>query len=429
MTRRAVRWVAVLALAASACTGGVQPPSASPAAPGTPDPRPPTPSEPDPLCGTRDDAIPPSPVSAPSPSKVVSEVAEQVEQVRGLEFKETVSPEAITRAEIGGLVQRSIEAQFPVEMMERRGRAWATIGAIPAGTDLYEVIAEFGTGQTIGFYDTATQRLVYVSADPPSPLHRLTLAHELTHALDDQHFDLGLVDDLVRTCQDERMEALVALAEGDAVEMSLQWARANLTASELVDLGLEVAADPGPPASIPPFVRDMFVSPYVIGQAFVRDILASGGQGALDAAFRDPPRSTEQILHPEKYGLDEPRPVQVPDVEDELGPAWDDLDVQDVGEAWLLRLLDLELPSSDASDAADGWDGGQYRAWSTGTATVVALETLWDSETDAAEFADAVETWAQDRPVTVVTEGQALRVLFASDGGALEALEAVLTGD
>jgi hypothetical protein len=426
MTLRAARWVAVLALAASACTAGVQP-SASPSAPGSPDPRAPTPSGPDPLCETGDAAPPPGD-SAPSPSAVVSEVAEQVEQVRGLQFTEPVSPEAIPRTEIAGLVRRSIDAQFPSEMMGRRGQAWATIGAIPAGTDLYEAIAEFGTGQIIGFYDTATQRLVYVSADPPSPLDLLTLAHELTHALDDQHFDLGMVDELVRSCQDERMEALVALAEGDAVEMSLRWAQANLSADELVDLGLEAAEIPGPPASIPQFVRETFVSPYLSGQAFVRDLLASGGQPALDAAFRDPPRSTEQILHPEKYGVDEPRLVLVPDVEEELGEAWDDLDVQDVGEAWLLRLLDLKLPSSDASDAATGWDGGQYRAWTTGTATAVAMDTLWDSQDEADQFAETVETWAQDRSVTVVTEGQAVRVLFASDDESLEALEAALAG-
>lgn len=429
MTRRTLRWVVALALAASACTGGLQPRSASPSAPGTPDPRAPTPPGPDPLCETRDAAGAPRGDSAPSPSAVVSEVAEQVEQVRGLQFMEPVSPEAITRTEIGGLVQRSIDAQFPSKMMERRGRAWATIGAIPAGTDLYGAIAEFGTGQTIGFYDTATQRLVFVSADPPSPLHLLTLAHELTHALDDQHFDLGLLDELVRTCQDERTEALVALAEGDAVEMSLRWAQANLSPDELVDLGLEVAGDPGPPASVPQFVRETFVSPYVSGQAFVRALLVSGGQRALDAAFRDPPRSTEQILHPEKYGLDEPRLVQVPDVEEQLGEAWDDLDVQDVGEAWLLRLLDLELLPSDAGDAVAGWDGGQYRAWSSGTATALVMDTLWDSEDDAAEFADAVETYGQDRPVTVVTEAQAVRVLFASDVGSLQALAAALGED
>jgi hypothetical protein len=427
MTVRAARWVTVLALAASACTAGVRP-SASPSAPGRPDPRAPTPARPDPLCQTGDAGAPPRGDSAPSPSAVVSQVADQVEQVRGLQFTELVSPEAITRTEIGGLVRRSIDAQFPSEMMKRRGEAWATMGAVPAGTDLHVAIAEFGTGQIIGFYDTATKRLVYVSTDPPSPLDLLTLAHELTHALDDQHFDLGLVDELVHTCQDERMEALVALAEGDAVEMSLRWAQANLSPDDLLDLGLEAAGDPGPPASVPQFVREMFLSPYLSGQAFVRDLLVRGGQQALDAAFRDPPRSTEQILHPEKYGLDEPRLVQVPDVEERLGEAWDDLDVQDVGEAWLLRLLDLELPSSDASDAAAGWDGGQYRAWTTGTATAVVLETLWDSEDEAEQFAEAVETYAQDRPVTIVTQGEAVRVLFASDDESLQSLEAALSG-
>jgi hypothetical protein len=429
MTPRGVRWAVALAVVASACTSDGRPPSASPAAPRTPDPRAPTPSGPDPLCGTRSAALPPSPGSASSPSGEVSAIAEQVEQVRGLQFMEAVSPEAISRDEIAALVQRSIDGQFPPEMMERRERAWVTMGAIPPGADLYEAIAEFGTGQTVGFYDTATQRLVYVSADPPSPLHRLTLAHELTHALDDQHFDLGLADELVRTCQDERMEALVALAEGDAVETSLLWAQANLSASELVDLGVEVAADPGPPASVPPFVTETFVSPYLTGQAFVRALLAGGGQEALDAAFRDPPRSTEQILHPEKYGLDEPQRVQVADIEVELGEDWDDLDVQDVGEAWLLRLLDLELPSSDATDAAAGWDGGQYRAWVNGSAAAVVLDTVWDSNDDATEFAAAVETFAQGRPITVVTGEQAVRVLFASDADALEALEAALAAD
>jgi hypothetical protein len=348
-------------------------------------------------------------------------VAEQVEQVRGLEFVQEVSPEPISREAIGALVGGSVDSQFPAEMMNRRERAWATMGAIPAGADLYGAISDFGASQIIGFYDTASHRLIYVSADPPSPLHRFTLAHELTHALDDQHFDLGMVDELIRTCQDERTEALVGLAEGDAVEMSLRWAQANLSASELLDLGLDIAADPGPPASVPPFVQDMFISPYLRGQAFVQALLGRGGQPALDAAFRDPPRSTEQIMHPEKYGVDEPQLLEVPDLEDELGEGWDDLDVQDVGEAWLVRLLSLELPNSDSTGAAAGWDGGRYRAWAKGAETVVLLETVWDSEDDALEFADALDVWAQGRPVAPARAGTTVRVLFASSEETLAA--------
>jgi hypothetical protein len=428
MTPCGVRWMVALFVVASACTGQARLPSASPAGPRIPDPRAPTPSGPDPLCGTGNATLLPSPGSVSSSTAELSAVAQQVEVVRGLEFDEGVAAEAVTRDQMGDIVRGSVDSEFPVEMMERRARAWATIGAIPTATDLYGAIADYGASQTIGLYNTATDRLYYVTAGQFSPLERLTLAHEMTHALDDQHFDLGLLDQLIRTCQDERAEAFLSLGEGDAVEMSFRWAQAHLSASELVDLGVEVAAAPGPPASVPPFVSETFLSPYLTGQAFVRALLAGGGQKALDAAFRDPPRSTEQVLHPEKYGLDEPQVIQVPDVEEELGEAWDDLDVQDVGEAWLLRLLHLELPSSDATDAAAGWDGGQYRAWADGTATAVVLETLWDSDEDAAEFAAAIEIYAQGRPITAVTEEQAVRVLFASDAESLRALEAALAG-
>jgi hypothetical protein len=412
----------VLALTTAACTGAMPPPSPSPSPTEvSPDPRPSVAAIADPLCTHRPPS-PPAASSPPSPSEEITTLAGQVEAVRGLGFKEKVSPEPVTSEEIGRLVLGSIDMQFPREMMDRRGQAWATMGAIPEGTDLFGAITDFGSTQIVGFYDTITHRLVFVSADPPSPLHRFTLAHELTHALDDQHFDLGLVDELVLTCQDERTEALIALAEGDAVEMSLRWARENLTPAELVRLGLEIADNPPPPAAVPQFVRDMFASPYLSGQSFVQTLLDTGGQEALDAAFRDPPRSMEQVLHPEKYGVDEPQIVEAPDVEESLGQGWDDLDVQDVGEAWLARFLDVELPSSDARTAAAGWDGGQYRAWSSGSATAVILETVWDSEEEAAEFADSMETWAQDRPIEASSEGTSVSVLFASDEGTLDLL-------
>jgi hypothetical protein len=412
----------VLVLIVAACTGTAPPPSPSPTpTQASPDPRPSVAATADPLC-THGPTPPPASSSPPSPSAEIATLAGQVEVVRGLEFMQEVSPEPVTREEIGRLVLGSIDTQFPREMMDRRGQAWATMGAIPEGTDLFGAITDFGSTQIVGFYDTITQRLVFVSADPPSPLHRFTLAHELTHALDDQHFDLGAVDELVLTCQDERTEALLALAEGDAVEMSLRWARANLSAAELVRLGIEVGTNPAPPTTVPQFVRDMFASPYLSGQSFVQTLLDTGGQEALDAAFRDPPRSMEQVLHPEKYGVDEPQIVEAPDVEESLGQGWDDLDFQDVGEAWLIRLLDVELPSSDARNAAAGWDGGQYRAWNSGSASAVILETVWDSEEEAAEFADAVETWAQDRPIEASPEGTSVTVLFANDDETLDLL-------
>jgi hypothetical protein len=136
--------------------------------------------------------------------------------------------------------------------------------------------------------------------------------------------------------------------------------------------------------------------------------------------------STEQIIHPERYPNDVPVPVDVPDLAPELGPGWEDLDVQPVGEMWLRVALGLRLDGDVASSAAAGWDGGLYRAWSDGEEVAVVLATAWDTEADAAEFADAMTGWvaAGDGAGAVLpAEGAEVRVLFASDATTLSLLD------
>src|SRR5207247_6694810 len=123
-------------------------------------------------------------------------------------------------------------------------RALITMGALPAGTDLYEAVLDFGTSQILGFYDTQTHELVFQSNKGFSPLARFTLAHELTHALQDQNFGLGRLDRLNRTCRDDRAEAFLSLIEGDAVESQVRWARANLSHGELRRTSREAAILP-----------------------------------------------------------------------------------------------------------------------------------------------------------------------------------------
>src|SRR5439155_15444755 len=116
------------------------------------------------------------------------------------------------------------------------------------------------------------------------------------------------------SCQDERAEALLSLTEGDAVETQIRWARQDLTSAEITQLQDEARAFPPPPASTPPFIQQMFLFPYGNGQAFVEALFARGGEGAVNAAFRNPPVSTEQILHPGKYPGDVPQAVDIPDL-------------------------------------------------------------------------------------------------------------------
>jgi hypothetical protein len=249
----------------------------------------------------------------------------------------------------------------------------------------------------------------------------------MTHALQDQNFGLSKIDQFDRTCHDERLEAFLSLAEGDATETQILWARQNLSDAEIAKLQSEASSFPPPPASVPPFLQNFLTFPYPSGQAFVESLLASGGEAAVDRAFRNPPASTEQILHPTKYPSDQPVEVNVPNFGPKLGPGWKDLEFEDVGEGWFRVMLELRLSASSADAAAAGWDGGQYRAWSDDQGHVaVVMDTVWDSEADAQEFARNMGTWAGDQQAIVMpASGTRVRVLFATDQPTLTRLQSL----
>jgi hypothetical protein len=374
----------------------------------------------------------PSPEASPEklPPKLAEE-AQQVEQVRGLRFNRPLAAAAVSKAEIGRLLLAGMDESFPEDEARRTGLAWSTIGVIPKGTDLRKALQDFNGSEVIGFYDNETGQLVFIGSSSPTPFQRFTLAHEMTHALQDQNFGLSAIDQFDRTCHDERLEAFLSLAEGDATETSFQWAMQNLSAGEIAQLQAEANAFPAPPSSVPPFLQNLLTFPYPNGQAFVESLQASGGEAAVDRAFRSPPVSTEQILHPSKYPSDRPVEVDVPNFAPRLGPAWKDLEFEDVGEGWFRLMLELRMPATNADAAAAGWSGAQYRAWTDGKAgqTAVVMDTTWDTERDASEFAQAMDNWLGDNPGTVLpASGQAVRVLFASDQETLTRLTAAVSG-
>jgi len=354
---------------------------------------------------------------------VIAQVADEVEAERGLRFQRPVSPEPVSHQRLVELLQAGLDQEYPADMEQRKGRAWATIGAIPPGTDLRQAILDFAGSQIIGFYDTTSHRLVFVGSASPTPFQRMTLAHELTHALQDQAFGLDRLDRLMNACRDDEFLGMLGLTEGDAVESQVRWAESNLNASQVQELDREAGAFPPPPASVPPFVRSLLQFPYTDGRAFVVALRDRGGEGAVNAAFRNPPDSTEQILHPDRYPADQPRAVSVPDIREKLGGPWNDLDVQDVGEEWLRLLLETRLSSADAGRGAAGWDGGQYRAWSLGDRTAVLMQTVWDTTADARDIALLFGQFLQGRFGAVNRIGSEVDVLFGSDRVALEDLE------
>jgi hypothetical protein len=357
----------------------------------------------------------------------IGEVERQISEVRGLRFEEPVPVEPVTPAEMSRRVRASVERSSPSGMDDRRSHAWQTIGVIPPGTTIRDALGRLAAGQVVGYYVPETGRLVFDGSRHPGALERFTLSHELTHALDDQHFHLERADALATRCRDEPSTAALGAIEGSAMFFSVEYAQQFFSSADLASVAAGAIAAPTTDG-IPEFLVRMMLWPYTAGETFIAALDARGGTSAVDRALRRLPISTEQVMHPEAYPGDRPVRVDVPDYGPALGKAWSDLDVMQVGEAWLQIMLGLRLDPSTVSTAAAGWGGGIYRAWSRGDRTAVVLATTWDTVRDADEFASAAREWI-DRgriPAVVHALGDDVSVGFATDGATLASLQALL---
>ncbi len=432
--RALVAALLVVALLGSGCTGSGSEPLGSetgapvPSVPETPLPAPTGPRSAQAALDRLCRRPPPQPASTgsegPTPP-AIKQVEGQVQQLRGLEFTEPVPVDAASHDDlVKGLIQ-SFDSSYPARMYDRRSRAWQTIGVVPRGTSIRRSIERFAGSQVIGYYDPLSGQLVFVGTEDPTPVQKVTLAHELTHALDDQHFRLDRLNTLESECADEVYQAALGAVEGDATYFMILYAQRFLTLDEQLELGLGAAPST---AGIAPFVVELQTWPYTAGLSFIEAMDRRGGTEAIDRAMKSFPVSTEQVIHPERYPNDAPTPVNVGDLGPELGPGWNDLDVMGVGEAFLSIMLGLRLPRITSEAAAAGWDGGTYRAWSDGEHVALALSTVWDGPRDATEFASAMRQWLGSREgrsaSLLPVEGQRVRVLFASDAATLASLEA-----
>jgi hypothetical protein len=415
-------WVAGFALAMVACTFtlGTPPPSPDP----TPSPVPTGPGSAAaamaelceaPKMGSGSGVTP----EGPTPPAIAA-VEHQVEAVRGLRYTSPVAVTPLTQEQIDRRLTKNFDKTYPVDFYARRSQAWSTIGVIPDGASLRDALLAFQTGQVVGFYNPANGQLVYIGDTDLDQTERFILAHELTHAIDDQHFGLRRLDSIGARCDDEAFTAGLGAIEGSA-----QYFATQVLIRFPSDAPLGGGGDGGSLDDVPPFVTDLQLWPYDAGNAFIRHVDEAGGTAQVDEALTTFPVSTEQIMHPERWPNDVPQPVDVPDLRPALGAGWRDLDVMTVGEAWLQLMLALRLDADVAARAAAGWDGGIYRAWTDGSETAVVLRTVWDSTEDAQQFAGAIEGWAGDAAF-VSLDDMRVDVGFASDASTLAALRAAL---
>ncbi len=346
-------------------------------------------------------------VAAPAAAPV-DVIARRVEALRSLRF--TRLPEPVTvgprEAQREGLAD--LDRSYPVAKRRADEEIYTLLGLLEPGDDLRELSRSlFGEG-VAGYYDPREGRLRVVEGAGTGTrvLEEMVLAHELTHALEDQRF--GLATHPAAT--DDRELARAALYEGSATSLMSAYVREHFSTEEAIG-GLLGSAfqDTG---DLPPFVQAQLLFAYVSGERFVADLLqrAGGDWTLVDTAFRlRVPASTEQVLHPPAYfSADEPRRVRLRAAA-VLGGGWSRARAGTWGELQTRELL-------GSTDAAAGWGGDRYELWRSGSSSVLVMRWRWDTGRDEAEFAKALRDWAARRPGTaVVRRGGLVTLAVAPD--------------
>jgi hypothetical protein len=347
----------------------------------------------------------------------VREVQRAVAELRDLDFERRVpvtveSPDKLARRLVKVLASETDE-----DRLRRQGRAMELLGQLPPGTDLPSLLSRLQAESVLGFYLPGRKppkgELYVRSSSGLDPYAKIILSHELTHAVTDQHFDLTRADRLAAaTAREDELAAYSGLVEGDASLTMQRYLAERLTPSEQADAALAAAADSTPRRdAAPAVIRESMLFPYQEGLRFVGTLYQRGGWAAVDRAYRDPPTSTEQLLHPERYlaNRDQPRAITVPNLSGRLGGGWRSGVEVSFGELDARLLLQGELAVATAESAAEGWDGGRLRTFQRGDRTALALRTVWDSSAEATQFCGAMSGWARSRFGSATRTATALR--------------------
>ena len=317
-------------------------------------------------------------------------ISNEMASLRNLELIEPLDISTQSRDELREWLLESMDDEYAGDVQERDQRVMELFGFIEPGTDIVQLQLDLLGEQIAGFYDPETGEMVVVSSnsgDKLSASDEVTFAHEVVHALQDQHFDLMAIQADDSVAADDQYLAVSALIEGDATVGQVQYMIEHPML--LVSLQAELAdLDSSELDSAPPFISGTLLFPYDYGATFVSALYEEGGWDLVDKAFTNLPQSTEQILHPEKYlagealidvAINDPLPV--------LGDDWSIFDVNTLGEYIIQLFLDTgEIRPSDAQQAAEGWGGDTYVVAGTEDETVLVWSTEWDSEEDAEEF-------------------------------------------
>lgn len=310
-------------------------------------------------------------------------IQDRTERIRGLEYLEPVTIVQIDRDQLRENVIASLEEDRDSILIEQH--LYVALHILDPETDLYQVYIDVLTTQIASYYNTEDHTF-YEVVDPDAPIavREFIAAHELVHALQDQYHYLDEEFE-----NDDQHLAFLCVVEGDAMFHQYEYMD-KMTYQEKEELLAYIYSLDIP--VINPLLEDILALRYSLGLEFVTAMSFFD----IDKLYQRLPVSTEQVMHPEKYMLNElPVPVTVP-----VMPGWDICAENVLGEALIKTVLNEHITTKKAAEAAAGWGGDAYQYYEKDDQYLLIINTLWDSKKDATEFLEAyydfTESWSND---------------------------------
>jgi len=406
------------------------------------------------LASTAAGADPSSPDKVPS-TRDFGAIRREVETLRGKQFLHPVPVYTISEKELRAISDHELDKEFPGPKLRSYEELLAWLDLVPPQTDLKAVYADFVADQVAGLYDSDAKEMCIPSipvgttntgkkaaekklAEISPEMDDIVLAHEFTHALEDQYWplddpedhdfkastDRGTAHDFVTegSATREMIEVIPAQSGGESPgDYFLYW---NLIHSGLGEFALNYAlrgAWKSPDAlvaGVPDTLARTEAMPYSFGYSFCTEVMRQWGLDGLDYIYNHPPVSSAQVMHPKKCWQWRDFPVQI-NLPETLPGGWQQVSLDSVGEAGMAVLFGCQFKNlNHGLELARGWDGDHVALFAdAGGRRLLLWASSWDSTNAAGRYVSACVKERQTAHQAAITEQRGNRIEWERPDG------------
>lgn len=350
------------------------------------------------------------------------ELVKDVERIRQLKFSKQVPWEMRTQDAMGAQLQEEARQEAPTADEKALSRFLHRLGLVPAGFDVRAFLVSLYSDQVRGLYDPEAKTF-FVVGQAEAPKEEFTLedvvaVHELQHALQDQHFDLKTWQARMRASGSDEALACRGLVEGEAELVSTDFllGASGMSADQIGSQDAHSRTSrisEGKLAEAPLYFRRLLSFPYAAGMDLVLHVRKAGGWQLVSRMYQDPPQSTEQVMHPDRYLEHRDPPVRVVlNMPSDLGGY--SLLAEDVGGEFMASVfLEQHLGYSESLAPARGWGGDAWRVYTRGDEDFALWYTWWDTDGEARQFSRAArEAFRKSKNTDAVVEDRGRAVVL-----------------